>query len=161
MAALDPSSLGESIHLSVAPVFLLTAVAGMIGAMTQRIARVIDRSRHLQDEIHRETDINKHNLLKKLHEVELYNLSKRAHLVNISMALLVVCAILIGLTILELFFAETISSDGKMTVSRLVLYTFTGGITSFVVSLICLLWEVYIGSYSVRMKPRSKNSMQF
>jgi len=45
---MNPGALSESIQLAVAPVFLLTAVAGMIGALTQRLARVIDRSRVLQ-----------------------------------------------------------------------------------------------------------------
>jgi len=159
MTGLNPNYLSESIQLSVAPVFLLTAVAGMIGALTQRLARVIDRSRFLQDEIAREKDTAQQNLLKKMHEDEFIYLHKRANLVNISMALLVLCAIQIGLTILELFFAETIA--GKMSVSNFVLYTFIGGIISFIIALICLLWEVYIASYSVRMRPPSKKSMQF
>ena len=148
----NPNFLSESIQLSVAPVFLLTAVAGMISALTQRIARVIDRSRDLQLEITKEKDLQQQNVLKIFHEEELLNLSKRANLVNISMGLLVMCAIQIGLTILELFFAETISDY--------VLYTFIGGISCFVLALICLLYEVFIASYSVRMRPHSKQSMQ-
>jgi Protein of unknown function (DUF2721) len=161
MSTLNPNFLSESIQLSVAPVFLLSAVAGMIGALTQRLGRIIDRSRSLQDEIQRQTDPEKHVMLKKIHEEELYTLSSRSKIVNISMGLLVLCAILIGLTILELFFAETISVSGQTTATNLVLYTFIGGITSFIISLIFLLWEVYVASYTVRMKPRSKNSMQF
>jgi hypothetical protein len=154
----NPNFLSESIQLSVAPVFLLTAVAGMISALTQRIARVIDRSRDLQLEITREKDLQQQNILKIFHEEELLNLSKRANLVNISMGLLVMCAIQIGLTILELFFAETIA--GKMSISDYVLYTFIGGISCFVLALICLLYEVFIASYSVRMRPHTKQSMQ-
>ena len=154
----NPNFLSESIQLSVAPVFLLTAVAGMIRALTQRIARVIDRSRDLQLEIVNEKDLQRQNMLKAFHEEELLNLSKRANLVNISMALLVLCAIQIGLTILELFFAETIA--GKMSISDYVLYTFIGGISCFVLALICLLWEVFIASYSVRMRPHNKHSFQ-
>ena len=154
----NPNFLSESIQLSVAPVFLLTAVEGMIRALTQRIARVIDRSRDLQLEIVNEKDLQRQNMLKAFHEEELLNLSKRANLVNISMALLVLCAIQIGLTILELFFAETIA--GKMSISDYVLYTFIGGISCFVLALICLLWEVFIASYSVRMRPHNKHSFQ-
>ena len=76
----NPNFLSESIQLSVAPVFLLTAVAGMISALTQRIARVIDRSRDLQLEITREEDLQQQNILKIFHEEELLNLSKRANL---------------------------------------------------------------------------------
>jgi hypothetical protein len=69
------------------------------------------------------------------------------------MILLVLCAIMIGLTILELFFAET--SSGKLTVSVFVLYTFVAGIGSFILALIALLIEVLIASYSVRWKPHN------
>ena len=152
--AFNPNFLSESIQLSVAPVFLLTAVAGMISALTQRIARVIDRSRALQFEIMSERDQEHQIVLKQFHEEELTHLSNRAHLVNISMGLLVLCAILIGLTILELFFAETIA--GKMSISDYVLYTFIGGISSFIMALLCLLGEVFIASHSVRMRPEFK-----
>jgi Protein of unknown function (DUF2721) len=153
----NPNFLSESIQLSVAPVFLLTAVAGMLSALSQRIARVIDRSRDLQQEISLEKNPQQQNMLKMVHEEELCNLSRRANIVNISMALLVLCAIQIGLTILELFFAETIA--GKMSISDYVLYTFIGGISCFVLALICLLYEVYIASYSVRMRPINKQPM--
>ena len=66
----NPNFLSESIQLSVAPVFLLTAVAGMISALTQRIARVIDRSRDLQLEIVNEKDLQRQNMLKAFHEEE-------------------------------------------------------------------------------------------
>ena len=48
---------------------------------------------------------------------------------------------MIGLTILELFFAET--SSGKLMVSAFVLYTFVAGIGSFILALISLLPPVF------------------
>lgn len=150
--------LSESIKLSVAPVFLLTAVAGMISALTQRIARVIDRSRFLQMELMNQEDKPLRPNLLNAYEVELISLSKRATIVNFSMALLVICAILIGLTILELFLSETVS--GRIVTSSLLIYTFIGGVLSFILALIALLAEVFVASYSVRMKPFSKNTLQ-
>ncbi len=47
--ALDSSTITHSIQLAVAPVFLLTAVAGMIGAVAGRLARIIDRARVVED----------------------------------------------------------------------------------------------------------------
>ena len=37
--------LAQAIQLSVAPVFLLTAIAGLLGVISNRLARVLDRSR--------------------------------------------------------------------------------------------------------------------
>ena len=46
---LDGSSITHGIQLAVAPVFLLTAVSGMIGAVAGRLARIIDRARLVED----------------------------------------------------------------------------------------------------------------
>jgi hypothetical protein len=145
---MNPTALSESIQLAVAPVFLLTAVAGMIGAMTQRLARVIDRARV----IHKELGVSSmSDSVRVAYEVELKNIAKRGRFINVAMIFLVLCALMIGLTVLELFFAET--SGGKLMVSAFVLYTFVAGIGSFIFALISLLIEVLIASYSIRWKP--------
>lgn len=150
IAIMDPNALTESIQLALAPVFLLTAVAGMITALTHRLSRVIDRSRLLQKEINDEKTESLKKEIRASHDVELGNLARRGRLIDLSMILLVLCAIQIGLTVLELFFAE--NSGGKLLVSKFVLYTFVGGIASFVLALISLLSEVLIASYSVRWR---------
>ena len=147
---MNPSTLSDSIQLAVAPVFLLTAVAGMIGALTHRLARVIDRSRVLHKEL---MDENLKQSIRDSYNQELKNIATRGRFINISMIFLVLCAIMIGLTILELFFAET--SSGKLMVSAFVLYTFVAGIGSFILALISLLIEVLIASYSIRWKPHA------
>ena len=48
---MDPTSISEGIQLALAPVFLLTAVANLVSALTHRLARVVDRSRFLQNEL--------------------------------------------------------------------------------------------------------------
>lgn len=47
----DLATVTHGIQLAVAPVFLLTAVAGMIGTIAGRLARIIDRARLLEDRI--------------------------------------------------------------------------------------------------------------
>jgi Protein of unknown function (DUF2721) len=147
---MNPSTLSDSIQLAVAPVFLLTAVAGMIGALTHRLARVIDRARVLHKEL---MDENLKQSIRDTYNQELKNIATRGRFINVSMIFLVLCAIMIGLTILELFFAET--SSGKLMVSAFVLYTFVAGIGSFILALISLLIEVLIASYSIRWKPHA------
>ncbi len=43
----DVSSIYHAIQLSVAPVFLLTGIAGLLGVMTSRLARAVDHIREL------------------------------------------------------------------------------------------------------------------
>ncbi len=147
---MNPSTLSDSIQLAVAPVFLLTAVAGMIGALTHRLARVIDRARVLHKEL---LDEHLKQSIRDSYNQELKSIATRGRFINVSMVFLVLCAIMIGLTILELFFAET--SSGKLMVSVFVLYTFVAGIGSFILALITLLIEVLIASYSIRWKPHN------
>lgn len=122
----------------------------MIGALTHRLARVIDRSRVLHKEL---MDENLKQSIRDSYNQELKNIATRGRLINVSMIFLVLCAIMIGLTILELFFAET--SSGKLLVSAFVLYTFVGGIGAFILALISLLIEVLIASYSIHWKPHN------
>ena len=46
---LDSDSINHGIQLAIAPVFLLTAVSGMISAVASRLARIIDRARLVED----------------------------------------------------------------------------------------------------------------
>jgi hypothetical protein len=39
--------ISHAIELAVAPVFMLTAIAGLIGALATRLGRIIDRARSL------------------------------------------------------------------------------------------------------------------
>lgn len=147
---MNPSTLSDSIQLAVAPVFLLTAVAGMIGALTQRLARVIDRARVIHKEME---DASLTVSARSAYQDELMSIAKRGRFINVAMIFLVLCALMIGLTVLELFFAET--TGGKLILSSFVLYTFVAGIGSFILALVSLLIEVLIASYSIRWKPHA------
>ena len=147
---MNPSTLSDSIQLAVAPVFLLTAVAGMIGALTQRLARVIDRARVIHKEM---SDVSLSVSARGAYQDELMSIAKRGRFINVAMIFLVLCALMIGLTVLELFFAET--TGGKLILSSFVLYTFVAGIGSFILALVSLLIEVLIASYSIRWKPHA------
>ena len=122
---MNPSTLSDSIQLAVAPVFLLTAVAGMIGALTQRLARVIDRARVIHKEMR---EVGLPDSARITYEEELMSIAKRGRFINVAMIFLVLCALMIGLTVLELFFAET--TGGKLMLSSFVLYTFVSGIVT-------------------------------
>ena len=134
---MDIDSLAEGIKLSVAPVFLLTAVAGMIGALAGRLARIIDRARVIEDRI-----FNGEIVRAQSYHTEFLLLKKRANIVNVSIALLTVCAMLVGLTIIELFLGE-VSSVQTM---KIVPFSFLGGVACFVLALGCFLVEVTLAT---------------
>ncbi|WP_418647083.1 DUF2721 domain-containing protein [Thauera butanivorans] len=71
----DAASVTHSVQLAVTPVSFLTAVAGMIGAVAGRLARIIDRARVLDERVRTSAD---QELTKRL-LVELTILRKGAY----------------------------------------------------------------------------------
>ena len=135
---LDPDTVSHGIQLSVAPVFLLTAVSGMIGAVANRLARIIDRARLLERSIQTHTDAPGHAKIFK----ELAELRRRGLLANCSIALLTLCAVCIGLTIIVLFLGETVNFQGL----RISIVSFLAGVVCFLLALICFLVETWIAT---------------
>jgi hypothetical protein len=140
--------ISDGIKLALAPVFLLTAVANLVSALTQRLSRVVDRARVLH---HILLSPSPEDLpLLREHQDELKALTHRGWLINLSIALVVFCGMMIGMTVLALFFGE---AGEHHQVSVVGMLTFVIGIGSFVASLILLLVEVLVASYSIRLKP--------
>jgi Protein of unknown function (DUF2721) len=134
----DPSAITHGIQLAVAPVFLLTAVSGMIGAVAGRLARIIDRARLVEDRA-RETTDDEH--LRRAY-AELGELRSRGRLANGCIALLTTCAFLIGLTIIVLFLGETTAFQ----INRYAIGSFLAGVVCFLLALLCFLAETVIAT---------------
>ncbi len=130
--------VSHGIQLAVAPVFLLTAVAGMIGSVAGRLARINDRARVLEERI--ETAAAEKPTQHWF--TELRQLRLRGRLVNACIALLTFCAILIGLTIMALFLSETT----EFQIFRLATVLFLGGVSCFLLALLCFLAETLIAT---------------
>jgi len=136
--ATDLDTVTHGIQLAVAPVFLLTAVAGMIGSVAGRLARIIDRARVLETRVEASPDSDPMTTEME----ELQQLRKRGRLVNSCIALLTFCAILIGLTIMALFLGETT----EMQIFRMATILFLSGVTCFLLALLCFLTETLIAT---------------
>lgn len=135
---IDSTSITHSIQLAIAPVFFLTAVAGMIGAVAGRLARIIDRGRYL--EAHAKTTTDAHFLL-KTHQ-EMADLRKRGRLANVSIALLTTCGFLIGLTIAVLFVGELTD----LGMARMAIGSFLAGVLCFLLALLSFFVETVIAT---------------
>ena len=96
----DLSTVTHGIQLAVAPVFLLTAVSGIIAAVAGRLGRIIDRARFLENRL--ESGSVDEARSQRIY-AELKQLRFRGWLVNGCIALLTLCAMLIGLTIILAF----------------------------------------------------------
>ena len=147
--ASDLSTVTHGIQLAVAPVFLLTAVAGVIGTVAGRLARIIDRARLLEDRIEAAPPDNPMTVAYD----ELGRLRQRGKLVNVSIALLTFCSILIGLTIVALFIGETT----EIQIFRLATVSFLSGVTCFLLALLCFLAETLLATRLLKFaKPKDR-----
>ncbi len=135
---LDSTTITHGIQLAVAPVFLLTAVAGMIGAVAGRLARIIDRARLVEERARTSGDTD--FVVRATRE--LGELRLRGRLANGCIALLTSCAFLIGLTIILLFLGETTAfQSGRWAVGG-----FLAGVVCFLLALLCFLTETVIAT---------------
>ena len=134
----DLATISHGIQLAVAPVFLLTAVAGMIGAVAGRLARIIDRARLLEDRIEAAPADNPMTA----QYIELARLRRRGALVNACIALLTFCSILIGLTIVVLFLGETT----ELQIYRVATFCFLSGVLFFLAALLCFFCETLLAT---------------
>ncbi len=135
---LDTDAITHGIQLAVAPVFLLTAVSGMIGAVAGRLARIIDRARLVEHRAEATADA----AVLSGAMTELAELRLRGRLTNTCIALLTTCAFLIGLTIILLFLGEMTGFQS----ARWAVFGFLAGVVSFMLALLCFLAETYIST---------------
>ncbi|MEG0884366.1 MAG: DUF2721 domain-containing protein, partial [Janthinobacterium sp.] len=75
--------IGHIIQLAIAPVFLLTGIGTMLVVLTNRLGRIIDRTRVLEDRL----DIGYNDFYMD----ELDTLYRRTHLINYSISLSTAC----------------------------------------------------------------------
>ncbi len=135
---IDANTVTHGIQLAVAPVFLLTAVSGMIGAVAGRLARIIDRARLVEDKARATAE---EEFLRRAY-AELAELRMRGRLANGCIALLTTCAFLIGVTIIVLFLGETTAAQ----ISRFAIGGFLLGVVCFLLALLCFLAETVLAT---------------
>jgi hypothetical protein len=136
--AIDPAAVTHGIQLALAPVFLLTAVSGMIAAVASRLARIIDRARVVEERARGSADEE----LVQRSRLELEQLRIRGRLANACIALLTTCAFLIGFTIILLFLGETTSLRSNWS----ALASFLLALMCFLLALLCFLWETVLAT---------------
>ena len=129
--------ISHVIQLSVAPVFLLTALATMINAMNTRLGRIVDRRRLVMDRLVGNCDETR---LIELEE-ELGLLYRRAHLAYLGVLFSVLSGLLVCLVMVGAFIGALISVE----LSKTIAIVFILSLCSMIVSLGMFLREVYLG----------------
>jgi hypothetical protein len=131
------------IQLALAPVFLLTGIAGLLNVMTGRLARIVDRGRHLWDALGDDTAKPPHKSASYLRTLERRRRLASMAIVSCTFAALLVCMVIVVL------FAETLL---ELPLKWLEGILFTGSTLALVVGLTYFLREVHLANLSVRLE---------
>ena len=131
--------IAHAIQLAIAPVFLLTGIAALLGVMATRLARVIDRGRALEAAWKSFDEKARAQAL-----VELAYLERRRKLASWAINSCTAAALLVCLVIAVLFFDEFFSTNlrwAEGVLFVLAMFGVIGGLASF-------LREVYLATHS-------------
>ena len=140
----DAAVIAHVIQLSVAPVFLLSGVAGFLAVVTGRLSRVIDRARRWED---RWEGLDEAAL--QAGRVDLAVLRRRAHLASWAINACAAAGLLVCLVIAGLFIDALLGTRLRWAVGAfffLAMVALISGLTFF-------LKEVYLATHTLRIGP--------
>ncbi|MEA2572646.1 MAG: hypothetical protein QOI24_4647 [Acidobacteriota bacterium] len=138
------ADIAHTIELAIAPVFLLTGVSSILGVLSNRLGRIIDRARLLEDRLLHATGSD----AQLMHD-ELDILKRRARLVYRAIALGTTCALLVCIVIATLFGAALFD----MTITKVIAAFFIAGMIAMIGALMIFLREVFFATASLRIGP--------
>jgi hypothetical protein len=131
--------IAHTIQLAIAPVFLLTGFAGLLGIMATRLARVIDRARSLE-----ERWLSMDTAAQAGARGELHQLEHRRNICSWSINCCTAAALVVCLVIVTLFAEEFFSTNLKWLVGGL----FVGAMLFIISGLVLFLREVYLATHT-------------
>ena len=133
--------IAHLIQSAIAPVFLLTGVASTLGVLTNRLSRIVDRARALEQLLEGHPGAAPH-----VH-AELAVLARRAHYINIAISLATLSALLVALVVVSLFANAFFASE----LSVLVALLFVGAMVCLSAAYVVFFIEVRIAVAALRI----------
>jgi hypothetical protein len=139
---IDPlQDITHTIQLSVAPVFLLTALGTTLAVLTARLARIVDRARRVEARLPGEEGERRTASL-----TELRMLESRVRLVHWAITLGTSAALLVCLLIAVAFLAYLFEAKAASAMAIL----FVAAMACYVGALVCFLREVFAAIATMR-----------
>lgn len=132
--AIALGEVGHIIQLAIAPVFLLTGVGTNLLVLTNRLARIIDRSRVLEDKLEEGAE--------RALDLELDILFSRARKINRAITLSTTCALLICLVVAALFLGDAF----ELRLGTLIAALFVLAMVALTASFVYLLREIFMAT---------------
>jgi CBS domain containing-hemolysin-like protein len=145
MDGIEVVDIAHAIQLAVAPVFLFSGVGVLLGVLTNRLARVVDRARKIEDSMKLADSAGLEAAREQLDVA-----ARRARYMNVAITLSTVAALLIALVI-ALLFASTFV---PLNLAASVAVLFVLAMLALVCALLSFLLEVRIAIAALRIGSR-------
>jgi hypothetical protein len=139
--AADVTTVAHVIQLAVAPVFLLTGIGAILNVITNRLARIVDRSRVLSNHIDQINSTQKN---------EMTLLTRRTRWVHWAVSLCTMSALLICIVVAALFVGSVTGFDPSRTVSLL----FISAMFTLISGLLCFLREIFLATGNLGLRKK-------
>ena len=135
-------SIAHVIQLAVAPVFLLSGIAALLNVLSNRLSRIVDRARLLEAQFPSAPPQRVEGL-----RTSLRRLAMRARLASFGIGLCTSSAVLISAVVIVLFLGSLLDANVRNAIAVL----FIAAMVSLTAGLLCLLREVYLSTYYLRI----------
>jgi hypothetical protein len=138
-------ALARVIQLAVAPVFLLAGIAGLLGVLSTRLGRIIDRARVIERRIPRARADEQRQLL----QAEVTGLWRRIDLINWAIRLCVTGALFVCLVIVALFVGDLLR-PATFNIPIVIAGLFVLAMLMIIGGLVFLLREIAVSTRQMR-----------
>ena len=139
----DSVDIAHLIQVALTPIFLMTAVGVTLNVLTNRLARIVDRARLLEQSLSRpDSAIVAANAHRKL-EV----LARRSGYINAAITLIIASGLLISLVVVMLF----LNAFLHWNLAASIAIVFVLSMLSLAASLLAFLIEVRIATAALRI----------
>ena len=133
--------IARLVQSSIAPVFLFSGVAATLGVLTNRLARIVDRARTLEERLESHPGSAQH-----LH-ASLEVLARRARYINFAISLCAIAALLVALVVVTLFANALVGSELGVAIAVL----FVGAMLSLSAAFVTFFIEVRLATSALRI----------
>ena len=142
MDGIEVVDIAHAIQLAVAPVFLLSGIGVFLGVLTNRLARIVDRARKVEEGLRQAAAAAAAESRGQLRVA-----ARRARLINVSITLSTVAALLVALVV-ALIFASTFA---PINLATSVAILFVLAMVALVGGLMSFLFEVRVATEALRI----------
>ena len=137
----EPVDIAHLIQVALTPIFLMTAVGVTLNVLTNRLARIVDRARNLENSLNRPESVAPADAHRQLGV-----LARRSVFINAAITLIIASGLLISLVVVLL-----VNAFLRWNLSASIAIVFVLSMLSLALSLLAFLIEVRIATRALRI----------